>query len=96
MITAREITIGFTAIIPQYCVQNFARYRRNDTVRFAYIFGTKADGTNWDAGKSGCLATFSAKITNIEVVDEDGIARVTAEVQPFVSNGLGEMYLSFV
>jgi len=96
LITGREITIGFTAIIPQYCVENFARYRRNDTVRFAYMFGSKADGSNWDAGKCGCIYAPTAKISSIEVVDEDGIARVQAEIKPFVSNGLGEIYLSFV
>jgi hypothetical protein len=96
VVTARSQTIGFTAIIPQHCVENFARYRRNDTVRFAYMFGSKADGSNWDAGKCGCLYSPTCKITNIEVIDEDGIARLTAELQPFVSSGLGEFYLSFV
>ncbi len=96
LIVGRNTTISFTSLIPQHCVQNFARYRRGDQVRFAYIFGTKSDGSNWDAGYCGILSTFSATITNIEVVDEDGIARAQVELVPYVDAGLGEIYLSFV
>jgi len=96
LITSREATVSFTAILPQDCVKNFARYRRGDTVRFMYAFGTKADGTNWDAGKSGCYYIPTATITSLEVVNEDGIARIQAELKAFVSDSLGEVYLSFV
>jgi len=96
LITARTATVSFTAILPQHCVQNFARYRRGDTVRFMYAFGPKTDGTNWDAGKSGCIFIPTASISNLEVANEDGIARMQVELTSFVSGGLGEVFLSFV
>ena len=96
LITGRSSTITFTAIIPQHCVENFARFRRGDTCRFLYNFGTKSDGSNWDAGKCGSIYAPTCTISSLEVVNEDGIARLQAEVVPFVDGGLGEIYISFV
>lgn len=96
LVTGRNNTISFTAILPQDCVENFARYRRGDTVRFLYNSGSKSDGTNWDAGKCCAIYVPSATISSLEVVDEDGIARMQAEIIPFVDSGLGEVYMSFV
>jgi len=96
LITGRNATVSFTAIIPQHCVANFARYRRGDTVRFMYAFGTKSDGSNWDSAKSGCLFIPSATISSLEVINEDGIARIQAEIVSFVDSGLGEVFLSYV
>jgi hypothetical protein len=96
LVTGRSTTISFTAVIPQHCVENFARYRRGDECRFMYAFGVKSDGSNWDAGKSGCIYAPTCVISSLEVVNEDGIARVQAEIQPFVKDGLGEIYISFV
>lgn len=96
LITGRNTIATFTAILPQHCVANFARYRRGDTVKFLYNFGTKSDGSNWDAGKSGSVFLPTATISNLEVVNEDGIARMQAEITSFVDSGLGEVYISFV
>ena len=96
LITGRSNLISFTAILPQDCVQNFARYRRGDTVRFLYNSGSKSDGTNWDAGKCCSIYVPAATISSLEVVDEDGIARMQAEIIPFINSGLGEIYASFV
>ena len=96
MVTGRDNTISYTAIINQHDVSKFASFRRGDTVRFLYNFGTKADGVNWDAGKSGCIYAPDATISNLEIVDEDGIARISVEIKPYVKDSLGEIYLSFV
>ena len=96
LITGRDNTITYTAILAQHDVSKFASFRRGDTVRFLYNFGTKADGVNWDAGKCGCIYAPDATISNLEVVDEDGIARVSVEIKPYVKDSLGEIYLSFV
>jgi hypothetical protein len=95
LITSRESTITFTAILPQHCVDNFARFRKNQTVRFQYTFGTKTGG-NWDAGKSGCWYAASAVISSITIENEDDIARMSVELVPFSDGGLGELFLSFV
>ena len=65
-------------------------------MRVLYNSGSKSDGTNWDAGKCCCIYAPAATISSLEVVDEDGIARMQAEIIPFVNAGLGEIYMSFV
>jgi hypothetical protein len=95
LITSRASTITFTAILPQHCVDNFARFRKNQTVRFQYTFGTKTGG-NWDIGKSGCWYAASAVISSISIENEDDIARMSVELTPFSDGGLGELFLSFV
>ena len=95
LITSRESEITFTAILPQHSVENFARYRKNQTVRFQYSFGTKTGG-NWDAGKSGCWYAPTAVISAITIENEDDIARMSVTLVPFSDGGLGELFLSFV
>ena len=95
LITSRESTITFTAILPQHDIENFSRYRKNQTVRFQYSFGTKTGG-NWIPGKCGCWYAASAVISSITIENEDDIARMSVELIPFSDGGLGELYLSFV
>jgi hypothetical protein len=95
LITSRQSPITLTAILPQHCVDNFARYRKNQTVRFQYSFGTKTGG-NWDAGKCGCWYSPSCVISSITIENEDDIARMQIELTPFSDSGLGELFLSFV
>ena len=96
VMTGRTITMQFTSPLNKYDVEAAAQYRRNDTVIFQYSFGEKADGTNWDAGKSGCFSTLSAKINSIQITDVDGVSYLDITLQALVANGLGETYLNFL
>ena len=95
LITSRASTISFTAILPKHDVEKFAWFRKNQTVRFQYSFGTK-EGGNWIPGKCGAWYTPSAVISSISIENEDDIARVSVELTPFSDGGLGELFLSFV
>src|SRR5210317_185186 len=96
VMTGRTVTMQFTAPLNKYDAEAAALYRRNDDVIFQYAFGEKADGTNWDAGKSGCFSTLSAKISALSITDVDGISYLDITLQAYVSNGLGETYLNFL
>jgi hypothetical protein len=95
LITSRESAITYTAILPQHRVEDFARFRKNQTVRFQYSFGTK-EGGNWIPGRCGMWYTPSAVISSISIENEDDIARLSMELTPFSDAGKGELYLSFV
>ena len=96
VMTGRLVTMQFTAPLNKYDIKAAAQYRRNDTVVFQYAFGEKEDETNWDAGKSGCFSTLTAKITALTITDVDGISYLDITLQGFVANGLGETYLNFL
>jgi len=96
VMTGRTVTMQFTAPLNKYDAQAAAEYRRNDDVIFQYAFGEKADGSNWDAGKSGCFSTLSAKISSLNITDVDGISYLDITLQAYVANGLGETYLNFL
>ena len=94
LIVSREGTITYTAILPQHRVEDFARYRKNQTVRFQYSFGTK-EGGNWISGKCGVWHTPSGVISSITIENEDDIARLSMEITPFSDGGKGELFLNF-
>lgn len=96
IVSAREVTISVSALLDKYDSDKYRRFRENAETRFCYIFGTKA-GSNWVAGKCGCLYVPTATITSVELTDVDGMVQVDMELKAFVdSSGNGEVYLSFV
>ena len=96
LITERAVSITFTAILEQYDTALWEKFRVNGDVRFQYTFGTKTDGTNWDIGKTGLFYSPNNSIATLEVVDVDGIARLSGELTAYVKEGQPDIYLSFV
>ena len=96
LITERAVSITFTAILEQYDTALFEKFRVNGDVIFQYTFGPKTDGTNWDEGKTGLFYAPNCSISTLEVVDVDGIARLSGELTAYVKGGAPDIYLSFV
>lgn len=96
IISARNTTISITAILDKYQQKEFQRFRENQTIKFQYSFGTKNDGSNWDAGYSGTWHSDTCVISSLEVINVDDIARLQMELTPFVEDGKGELYLNFL
>jgi len=96
IINAREVTVSVSALLEQYDVDKFKRFRENTETRFAYIGGTKSGG-NWEAGKCFCWYLPTCTITSFNITDDDGLVTLELELQSFVDDsGNGEAYLSFV
>jgi hypothetical protein len=96
VINARESTINLTVLLEQYDADKFRKYREGDKVRFQYSFGTKTGG-NWNPGFVGYLFTPSATITSFQITDDDGLATLEMELQPFVETaGVGEIFLGML
>ena len=94
-ITGREGELTFSGELQKYEAKNFNRYREGSEIRFQYSFGPRIGG-NWTAGKSGCLYIPNATISSFEISEDEGVATFEITIQPFVKNGLGEMYMNFV
>jgi len=96
IINSREISITVSALLNQYDVDKFQRFKENTTTRFAYIAGKKSGG-NWQAGKCLCLASPSATITSFALEDDDGLVSLSMTLSVFVnSDGDDEAAISFV
>lgn len=96
IVQSRAVTVSVTALLEQYDVDQFRRFRENSETRFQINFGTKSGG-NYEAGKSGCIYVPTATITTFNVVDDDGLVTLELELTAFVNDqGDGEVFLSFV
>lgn len=96
VINARESTINVTTLLSQYDADKFRKYRKGDKVRFQYSFGTKTGG-NWNPGYCGYLFTPTATITSFQITDDDGLATLEMELQPYVETaGVGEIFLGML
>lgn len=96
IINERTIEIEVTALLNQYDVDKWRRFRAGSDTRFMYNFGTKSGG-NWVAGKCGCIYCPTAVISAFEITDEDGLATLNMTLTAYVdSSGNGEFYISFV
>jgi hypothetical protein len=96
VINARTVTITVSALLNQYDVDKYYRFKENQQTRFQYTFGTKSGG-NWVPGKSGALYIPTATITSFTVSDNDGLVQLEMELQAYVDNsGNDEVFLSFV
>lgn len=96
VIAGRTAKVSVTALIGQYDVDKFARYRAGTDTRFFYAFGTKA-GSNWVAGKCGGLYLPTASVSQFAIKNADGLATLEMELTSYVdASGNGEVYLGFV
>jgi hypothetical protein len=92
----REVTMNVTALLGQYDVDKFRKYRENEDTRAFYAFGEKSGG-NWVAGKCGAVYGASMTITNFVIGNEDGQATLELELKGYIdSSGNGEIYMGFV
>ena len=96
IISAQACEISVTALLDKHQQKEFQRFRENQTVEFQYSYGPKADGSNWDAGKSGAISTPSAVISAINVINIDDIARLELTLTCFSENGEGHLFFNFV
>lgn len=96
IVQQRAVTVSVTALLDQFDVDKFRRFRENEETRFQYTCGTKTGG-NWDAGKCANVYIPTATITSYSIVDDDGLVTLELELTAFVNDqGEDEVYLSFV
>lgn len=96
VLTGREVTISFTALLDQYDVDKFKRFRTGQQTSFSYSAGLKSGG-NWQAGKTVNAYVPTATITSFKLGDDDGLAILECELKAFVDDsGNGEFYLNFL
>ena len=96
IINARTVTVSVTALLNQYDVDKFRRFREGSQTRLQYGFGSKSGG-NWVPGKCGVLYLPTTTITSHSITDDDGLFVLNAEFTAYVdSDGNGEVYLGFL
>jgi len=96
IINEREVTVSVTALLDQYDVDKFRRFRENANTKMLYNFGKKVGG-NWVSGAAGSIYMPSAVISSFSISDDDGLATLEIELSAYVDNaGNGEVYLTFV
>ena len=96
VISARTTEINIVALLEKHQQDEFQRFRENQTIKFQYSFGPKADGNNYDAGFSGAWSSSTCVISSLEVTNIDDIARLSMTLNPFVEDGKGELFLNFL
>lgn len=96
IVSGRTATVSVVALLSQYDVDKFRRFRENDELRFMYAFGEKLGG-NWVKGKCGAVYSPTMTITSFEISNEDNLATLNLELTAFVnSSGDPEIFLGFV
>lgn len=96
IIAQRTATVSVQALLEQYDVQDWKRFRAGDSVKFQYSFGIKSGG-NWVAGKCGAWYMPTATITSFSVTDNNGLANVSLELTGYVNaTGEGEVFCNFL
>lgn len=96
VINERTVTASVTALLNQFEVKQFERFRKGLKVKFQYSFGEKSGG-NFVAGKSGMIYLPSATIQGFTLEDQDGLVALSLELTGFVeAAGVGEVFISFV
>lgn len=96
VISARTTEITVVGLLNKHEQDEFQRFRENQTIKFQYSFGPKANGSDYDAGLSGSWSSNTCVISSLEVTNIDDIARLSMTLNPFVEDGNGELYLNFL
>lgn len=91
----REVTVDMTLVLVRHDADKFYRFINGSDTRFAFNFGSKADGVNWDEGKSGCIYIPLARVTKHNVTDSDGIITIDISLKAY-SSGEEVFYLNFI
>jgi hypothetical protein len=95
LITGRTVSADVTARLEQYDVDKFKRFRENSNTQLQLTFGEKT-GTNYTAGKSGCIYIPTAIISSFSLQDNNGVIELKMSLNAYVENGLGEVYINFL
>jgi hypothetical protein len=91
--TKRDNTIELTGYLTQHQADEFERYRSNTELVFTYNFGQKSGG-NWVAGKAMNFHFPQVRIQEFTLTPTDGVVTIEMTLKPFVSGGLGEVYIN--
>ena len=92
----RNSSIDMVLTLKRHESETFKRFLEGTTIAFMFAFGTKS-GSNWEAGKCGCLYLPSITITNFSVADADGIITLNLTLDAFAdSSGNPEVYLNYL
>lgn len=91
--TERSNSITVTGYLTQGDARLFERFRTNEDLIFTYNFGTKSGG-NWVPGKCWNVHFPKVRIQEFSLTDTDGVVTVEMTLQPFVADGLGEVYIN--
>lgn len=96
VINAREVTIDVVALLEQYDVSKFTRFREGTRTRLMYVAGAKSGG-NWIPGRNVMVYASTATITAFEVTDEDGLATLNMTLTAYApDDGSGEFFIGMV
>jgi hypothetical protein len=96
VVQSRTSEINITAQMKKHDSDKFHRFLNNSDVKFLFNFGTKSGG-NWVAGKSGCFYAKSAKVSGVQLGDDNGLVTMEYNVVPYVdSSSNPELFLNFL
>jgi len=95
LISAREVTVDVVGYLEVGQAEEFKRYRNNDTIAFTFNFGEKVGG-NWVPGTVVNAHIPTARISNFELGDQEGIVTLNLSLQAFVVSGQGEFFLTLL
>lgn len=93
LFTERSNEITLTGYMTQHDASVFERFRNNTELKFTYNFGVKSGG-NWLPGNVINFFFPKVKISSFEATDTDGVITFDLTIQPFVEDGLGEVYIN--
>lgn len=93
--TSRSATVDIVATLSQYDADKYKKFRKGDTVSFAYNLGEKIGG-DWVGGK--CINLFMpyATITSFKIGDANGIATLEMSVRAYVESGASEVHVNCI
>lgn len=95
VIMGRNGQVDLVASLKPFEADRFRRFRQGQKTPFMWNFGRKAGG-NWLPGKCGNLYIPTAVISAFRLGDSEGLVTLEMTLRPYVENGQGEMYLSFL
>lgn len=96
VIQSRTSEVSITAQMKRHDADKFNRFFNNSDTKFLFNFGVKSGG-NWVAGKCGCFYAKSAKISGVQLGDDNGLVTMQYNILPYVdSSSNPELFLNFL
>lgn len=96
IISGRTVSVDIVALLDQYDVDKYQKYKEGDQVRFQYTAGKKSGG-NWIEGQVIAAAIPTGTITAFSITDDDGLATLNCTIDAYVDeSGNGEFYCGTV
>lgn len=85
LISGREVVVSLSAVLSRHQADLFYAMIQNTGISFQYSFGSKS-GSNWEAGKSGCIHIKDASVQKHELGDTDGLVTIEIDIAGFVDS----------